>query len=149
MLTGRETVAAGTMAAILAGIGIQPALARPALAEAAPHAEIDRELYLAVSDGFTRQAWRHGGQTWIETRDVLSLREDEVIRITIANDRPGSRVISLGDERDLMLLRAGETRSVTLAIRQLHGFRISVMGEPMITRAATVRPNYSAYANVI
>jgi hypothetical protein len=145
MLTRRETMIAGTAAAILAGIGIQPAHAEPAPDTTA----IDRELHLALSDGFTRQAWRYGGQTWVETRDVLTLHEDEVIRITITNDRPGSRVISLGSERDLIMLRAGETKSVTLTIRQLQGFRVSVMGEPMITRAATVRPNYGAHANVI
>ncbi len=78
----------------------------------------------------------------------MTLHEDEVIRITITNDRPGSRVISLGSERDLVM-RAGETKSVTLTIRQLQGFRVSVMGEPMITRAATVRLNYGAHANVI
>jgi hypothetical protein len=144
MLSRREVVVAGTAAAILAGIGIQPALAEPS-----GHTDIDRELRMAVSDGFTRQAWVHGGQTWIETRDVLSLHEDEVIRITIANDRPGSRVISIGDDRELMLLRQGEMKSVTLTIRQLQGFRISVMGEPMITRPATVRANRGARANVI
>lgn len=145
MLNRREVVLAGTAAAILAGIGIQPAHAAPS-----PDASrIDRELHLSVSDGFTRQTWRHGGQTWVETRDVMTLHEDEVIRVTIANDRPGARVISLGSDRDLIALRPGETKSITLTIRQLHGFRVSVMGEPMITRAATVRPNYSAPANVI
>jgi hypothetical protein len=145
MLTRRDTMIAGTAAAILAGIGIQPAFAGPA----PDTPQIDRELHLAVSDGFTRQAWRYGGQTWVETRDVMTLHEDEVIRVTITNDRPGSRVIALGSERELMLLRQGETKSVAMTIRQLEGFRISVMGEPMITRAATVRPNYGAHANVI
>ena len=148
MLSRREVVVAGTAAAILAGIGIQPALALSSDG-AAPHVEIDRELRLAVSDGFARQLWVHGGQVWGETRDVLTLHEDEVIRITVTNDRPGSRVIAVGDERELMLLRAGETKSVTMTIRQLDGFRISVMGEPMIMRAAMVRPNYGAHANVI
>jgi hypothetical protein len=144
MITRRHAVAAGSGAAILAAIGIFPASAAPQ-----PEAgEVDRELRLAISDGFTRQTWIYAGQKWTETRDIVTFHEDELVRITITNDRPGARVISFGGDRELMRLGPGETRSMVLGISRLDAFEISVMGQPMITRAAKVRANYGAHANV-
>src|SRR5262245_51590206 len=110
-LTRRETLASGTAAAILAGIGISPAHAEPL-----PHdASADRELRLAVSDGFTRQTWLYAGQVWSETRDTLVFHEDETIRITIANDQRGDRVILLGEDQ-MVRVRQGEMRSVVMRV---------------------------------
>jgi hypothetical protein len=145
MTTRRDTVAAGSAAAILASIGIFPAFA--ALEHEA--ARIDRELRLSISDGFTRQVWLHAGEQWTETRDVLSFRDEELVRITITNDRPGARVISFGAGRELMRLRPGETRSIVLDIGRPGTFDISVIDQPMITRPAKVRANADAFANVI
>src|SRR6185436_15251765 len=77
-MTGpRDIVVAEASAAILAGIGIYPASAKPIHIRTA----IDRELCLSVSDGFTRQTWRRQGHSWTETRDVLSVNEPECITV--------------------------------------------------------------------
>ena len=143
MLTRRETLASGTAAAILAGIGISPAGAQPL-----PHDEAsDRELRLAVSDGFTRQTWIYGGQRWSETRDTLVFHEDETIRITIANDQRGDRVIALGEDQ-MIRVKEGEARSVVMRVASLAPFAIAVADQPMISRMVQVRANYGAHANV-
>ena len=141
--TRRETILAGSAAAILAGIGIFPAHAEPL-----PHDEsADRELRLMVSDGFTRQFWVYGGQTWSETRDTLTFHEDETIRITIANDQRGDRVIALGEEQ-MIRVKQGEVRSVVMRVASLKPFAIAVADQPMISRQVQVRANYGAHANV-
>ena len=143
MLTRRETLASGTAAAILAGIGISPAHADPL-----PHdASADRELRLAVSDGFTRQTWIYGGQVWNEARDTLVFHEDETIRITIANDQRGDRVIALGEDQ-MIRVKQGEMRSIVMRITSLRTFSIAVADQPMISRLVQVRANYGAHANV-
>jgi hypothetical protein len=144
MLTRRETLASGTAAAILAGIGISPVYAEPL-----PHdASADRELRLAVSDGFTRQTWIYAGQMWSETRDTLVFHEDETIRITIANDQRGDRVIALGEDQ-MIRVRQGEARSVVMRIASLKPFSIAVADQPMISRGVQVRASYGARANVV
>jgi hypothetical protein len=144
MLTRREVIVSGTAAAILAGIGISPALAEPAHATT----PVDRELRLAVSDGFARQSWTYAGQTWTETRDVMTFHEDETVRVTIVNDQRGDRVVSFGEGRDMLLVRQGQSRTIILKIENLQTFSIAVADQPMISRQATVRPNYGAHANV-
>jgi hypothetical protein len=143
MLTSHETLASGTAAAILAGIGISLAHAEPL-----PHDEAwDRELRLAVSDGFTRQTWIYGGQVWSETRDTLVFHENETIRITIANDQRGDRVIALGEDQ-MIRVKQGEMRSVVMRVASLRAFAIAVADQPMISRQVQVRANYGAHANV-
>jgi hypothetical protein len=140
----RDAMAAATCTAILAGVGILPANA-----EASRHEdfEIDRELVLAVSDGFSRQTWRHAGQVWNETRDELMMHEDERIRVHITNDMPGVRVISLGDDMPVRRVRTGETITIDLTISRLAGFMISVVGQPALSRPVRVRPSDGAQAN--
>jgi FtsP/CotA-like multicopper oxidase with cupredoxin domain len=142
-VTRRETIVAGTAVAILAGIGISPASADPL-----PHdAFADRELRLSISDGFTRQTWFYAGQVWSETRDTLVFHEDETIRITIANDQRGDRVIALGEDQ-MIRVKQGEVRSVVLRIASLRTFSIAVADQPMFSRTVQVRANYGAHANV-
>jgi hypothetical protein len=139
----REAMAAASCAATLAGIGISPASAAPVRA---PNNEIDRELRLAISDGFARQLWVNGGGSWTETRDVLAMHEDEIIRVVIFNDTPGVRVISFGDNRPHLRIRPGEMKSLDLAIDSSEPFTIAVVGQPPISRPVKVRANDSASA---
>lgn len=145
MITRREAMAASAAAAVLAGIGISPASA-----EAARFAdsELDRELSLAVSDGFSRQTWRYAGQVWTETRDTLSFHEDEHIRVYITNDMPGVRVVSLGDDGPVQRVRPGETVAIDLTVDRLDDFMISVAGQPALSRPVRVRPSYGAHPNI-
>lgn len=145
MLKYSEAMAAATCAAILAGIGILPAHAESQRHE---DFEVDRELSLAVSDGFTRQTWRHAGQVWTETRDTLSLHEDECLRIYVTNDAPGVRVISFGEDLPARRVRAGETISIDMTVSRLEGFTIAVIDQPALSRPVRVRATYGANANV-
>jgi hypothetical protein len=147
-VTRRETVLAGTAIAILAGIGISPATAEPLPHDtSADGASADRELRLSISDGFTRQTWLHAGQVWSETRDTLVFHENETIRITIANDQRGDRVIALGEEQ-MIRVKQGEIRSVVMRVSSLKAFVIAVADQPMFSRLVQVRPSYGAHANV-
>jgi len=139
-MTGpRDIVVAEASAAILAGIGIYPASAKPIHIRTA----IDRELCLSVSDGFTRQTWRRQGHSWTETRDVLSVNEPECIRITVLNDMPGPRVVSFGAAR-LLRIPSGELGSMTVQADSDEPFSISVVGEPAISRPVRVRSHEDA-----
>lgn len=142
----REAMAAASCAAALAAIGISPANAGPLRA---PHNEIDRELRLRISDGFSRQTWAHSGQQWTETRDTLSMHEDEIVRVSIFNDTPSVRVISFGDTRPHLRIRPGEGASIDLFVDQLDPFEIAVVGQPPLSRPVKVRASYGAYANVV
>jgi hypothetical protein len=142
-MTGRrDTVAAEASAAILAGIGIYPASAEPIRTRTT----IDRELCLSISDGFTRQTWRRQGHSWSETRDVLSLKEHECIRITVLNDMPGLRVVSLGGDR-MLRIPSGELRSATVLADSAEPFVISVVGQPALSRPVRVRTSEDANAS--
>jgi hypothetical protein len=145
LLKHSEAMAAATCAAILASIGILPAHSEP---ERHEDFEIDRELSLAVSDGFSRQTWRHAGQVSNETRDALLMHEDERVRVYITNDMPGVRVISFGDDQPVRRVRTGETIAIDLTISRLAGFSISVVGQPALSRPVRIRTNHSAYADV-
>ncbi|MDP3739717.1 MAG: hypothetical protein Q8R02_20180 [Hyphomonadaceae bacterium] len=145
MLKHSEAMAAATCVAILAGIGISPAFAEPQRHE---DFEVDRELVLAVSDGFSRQTWRYAGQVWSETRDTLLMHEDERVRVYITNDMPGVRVISFGDDQPARRVRAGETISADLTMDHARGFTIAVVGQPAFSRPVRVRANYVAHANM-
>jgi hypothetical protein len=143
MSTPRETMVATINAAILASIGITPAHAEPLELD---DVELDRELQMRISNGFTTQIWAYAGQVWKETADILALHEDECVRITIANDTPTVRVVSVGPGR-ILRIRPGETANVDLAVRSLTPFSIDVVGVPAFTRPVTVRANYTAHAN--
>ena len=136
----RDAMAAATCTAILAGVGILSADA-----EASRHEdfEIDRELVLAVSDGFSRQTWRYAGQVWNETRDELTMHEDERIRVYVTNDMPGVRVVSFGDDMPVRRVRTGETIMIDLTISHLAGFMISVVGQPALSASARVTASTS------
>ena len=140
-----EAMASAAATAVLASIGISPAHA-----ERQRHSdfEIDRELSLAVSDGFTRQTWRQAGQVWTETRDTLSMREEERVRIYVTNDMPGARVISFGDENPVQRVRTGETIAVDLTITRPDSFVISVVGQPALSRPVRVRTNGGDRLNI-
>ena len=134
-MTGRrDTVAAEASAAILAGIGIYPATAKPIPVRTT----IDRELCLSISDGFTRQTWRRHGHSWTETRDVVALNEHECIRITVLNDMPGLRVVSLGGDR-MLRIPSGELRSAMVMVDSAEPFLVSVVGQPALSRPVRVR----------
>ena len=120
-------------AAILAGIGILPSNVQPLTLNAL----VDRELILSVSDGFTRQTWVCEGNVTRETREALSLEEGEHVRITIANDMRGVRVITIGDGR-MLRLSAGQSGSIDVAARPGLEFAIEVVGQPAFSRAVKV-----------
>ena len=69
------------------------------------------------------------------------------MRITIANDTPTVRVVSVGANR-IFRIRPGETANVDLAVRSLMPFSIDVVGVPAFTRPVTVRPSDEARARV-
>jgi FtsP/CotA-like multicopper oxidase with cupredoxin domain len=136
---------AAASAAILAGIGISPAFAEPLSHE---DFEIDRELRMRISNGFTTQIWAYGGQVWRETQDTLCFHEDERVRISIRNDTPFVRVVTVGHDR-VLRIRPRETASIDLTIASLEAFSIDVVGLPAFSRPARIRANYGAHANVI
>jgi hypothetical protein len=145
MITRREAIAASAATVVLAGIGISPAHADVRHFD---EGEIDRELSLAISDGFSRQTWRYAGQVWTETRDTLSFHEDEHIRVYVTNDMLGVRVISLGDDRPVRRVRPGETIAIDLMVDGVDDFIISVAGQPAISRPVRVRASYGAHPNI-
>ncbi len=144
MPSKRETMVATTNAAILASIGITPAHAEPLELE---DFELDRELQMRISNGFTTQIWAYAGQVWKETADTVALHEDECVRINIANDTPTVRVVSVGPNR-IVRIRPGETANVDLAVRSCTPFSIDVVGVPAFSRPVSVRASYRAHANV-
>jgi RNase P/RNase MRP subunit p29 len=121
-------------AAILAGIGIFSLNIQPLTS----NGFVDRELILSVSDGFTRQAWVIDGRVTRETRETLSLEDGEHVRITIANDTPGVRVITLGDGR-LLRLAAGQSGAIDVTGRRGAEFSINVVGQPALSRPVKVQ----------
>ena len=144
MSTRRETMVATTAAAILAGIGITPAHAE---SQELKDSALDRELQMRISNGFTTQIWAYGGQIWKETADILSLHEDECVRISISNDTPVVRVVSVG-HLHMLRIRPGETAAVDLAVKSLEAFSIDVVGVPAFSRPVTVRAAYGGHANL-
>jgi hypothetical protein len=142
MHAGHEGTVATIAAAILASIGITPAHADPLELD---DGELDRELQMRISNGFTTQIWAYAGQVWKETADILSLHEDECVRISISNDTPIVRVVSIGPNR-ILRIGPGETANVDLAVRSLTPFSIDVVGVPAFTRPVTVRPGHGAHA---
>ena len=126
-------------AALLAGIGILPSNAQPLTR----NTFIDRELLLSVSDGFTRQAWVVDGRVSRETRERLSFTDGEHVRITIANDMPGVRVITIGDGR-MLRLAAGQGGSIDVTCRRDEEFAIEVVGQPSLSRPAKVERRSNA-----
>ncbi len=144
MPTRRESMVATINAAILASIGISPAHAEPLELQ---DCELDRELQMRISNGFTTQIWAYAGQVWKETADTVALHEDECVRINIANDTPTVRVVSVGPNR-IVRIRPGETANVDLAVRSCTPFSIDVVGVPAFSRPVSVRASYRAHANV-
>jgi hypothetical protein len=143
MPTRYETMVAATNAATLAGIGITPAYAEPLEFE---DSELDRELQMRISNGFTTQIWAYEGQVWKETADTLALHKDECVRISIANDTPIVRVVSVG-RGQMVRIRPGETAVVDLAVNSFTPFSIDVVGVPAFSRPVTVRAGYGADVN--
>ena len=139
----RATMAEASCAATLAAIGITSASAAP---RRMTQGEIDRELRLRVSDGFCRQTWNDQGEVWTETRDRLVMREDEIVRIGILNDTSSVRVISFGDRRPLLRIRAGETATIDLFVDSREPFEISVVGQPPLSRPVQVRASENVQA---
>ncbi|HEX5007409.1 MAG TPA: hypothetical protein VFV70_09875 [Hyphomonadaceae bacterium] len=146
MSAGSESMVASITAAILASVGITPAHAAPL--EFDDDAEFDRELQMRISNGFTTQIWAYAGEVWKETADILALHEDECVRITIANDTPTVRVVSVGPGR-VLRIRPGETANVDLAVTSLLPFSIDVVGVPAFTRPVTVRASNCARTAIV
>jgi hypothetical protein len=121
-------------AAILAGIGIMPSGIQPLTR----NAFVDRELILSVSDGFARQTWVRDGRVTRETRETLAMENGEHVRITVANDMPGVRVITIGDGR-MLRLSPGQSGSIDVTGRGDVGFVIAVVGQPALSRAVKVQ----------
>lgn len=145
MSTRHETIVAAINAATLASIGITAAHAEPLELD---DVELDRELQMRISNGFTTQIWAYASEVWKETADTLALHEDEYVRISIANDTPTVRVVSFGPGR-MLRIRPGETANVDLAVRSLAPFSIDVVGLPAFTRPVTVRPGYGAHGSIV
>jgi hypothetical protein len=137
----RDAMAAASCAATLASIGIMPADTRPTRAA---NNEFDRELRLTISDAFSRQMWVSSGRSWIETRDVLAMNEDEIVRIIVFNDTPAVKVISFGDNRPHLRIRPGEMKSLDLTVDSREPFTIAVVGQPPMSRPVKVRADASA-----
>ena len=134
MLNHTSATAPGLLPAILAAIGITPARSQPLT----HHRHVDCELILTVSDGFSRQAWVRNGQVRREMRDALLVDQNEHIRITVSNDMPGVRVVSVGDGR-LLRIGAGASASIDVAARAEGSFIIEVIGEPAVSRPVDVQ----------
>lgn len=132
----RAAMAEASCTATLAAIGINSVHASPTRTT---QGQFDRELHLRVSDGFTRQSWRDGLQTWNETRDTLAMHKDEIVRITIVNDTPAVRVVSLGDGRPMLRIRSGEAACIDLFIDSFEAFEIAVVGQPPLSRPVRIR----------
>ncbi len=132
----REAMAAAGCAATLAGIGITPANAPPTRAA---RDEFDRELRLSIGNAFSRQTWVQSGRQWSETRDALSVAEDEIIRVRIFNDTPGVRVVSFGDARPMLRIRPDEWATIDLFVEDGEPFEIAVVGQPPLSRPVKVR----------
>ena len=132
----RAAMAEASCTATLAAIGINSVHASPTRTT---QGQFDRELHLRVSDGFTRQSWRDGLHTWNETRDTLAMHKDEIVRITIVNDTPAVRVVSLGDGRPMLRIRAGEAACIDLFIDSFETFEIAVVGQPPLSRPVRIR----------
>lgn len=132
----RAAMAEASCTATLAAIGISSAAAAPTRMT---QGQIDRELRLWVSDGFSRQTWNDNGDVWTETRDTLAMREDEIVRISILNDTPSVCVISFGDRRPMLRIRPGEASSVDLFVDSREPFEIAVVGQPPMSRPVRVR----------
>jgi hypothetical protein len=139
MLNHDTIIAHEASPAVLAAIGITPLGSRP-LIRTGP---VDRELILSVSDGFTRQTWLRDDQLLSESRDMLSVGQHEHIRITVSNDMPGVRVVSVGDSR-LMRIRSGCSASIDVAASATGDFVIKVIGEPAISRPVAVQARKAA-----
>ncbi len=141
MLSHDTAIAPEISTAILAAIGIAPLGSQPLV-----HAGlVNRELKLSVSDGFSRQTWEQEGEVRHEARDTLLLDQNEHIRITVTNDMPGVRVVSVGDGR-LLRIRPGESASMDVGARSTGGFTIAVVGEPAVSRQVYVRARRRAGA---
>jgi hypothetical protein len=121
-------------ATTLAAVGILSSNVQPLTRNAL----VDRELVLSVSDGFTRQTWVKEGRVRRETRGTLSLVDGELVRITIANDTPGVRVVTVGDGR-LLRLSPGQSGSIAVAGRRDAEFTIEVVGQPAFSRPVKVQ----------
>jgi RNase P/RNase MRP subunit p29 len=126
-------------AALLAAVGILPSNVQPLTR----NAFVDRELIMSVSDGFTRQTWVIDGRVIRETRETLSFVDDEVVRITVANDTLGVRVITVGDGR-MLRLSAGQSGSIDVVSRRGVEFAIAVVGQPAFSRLVMVRDKADA-----
>jgi len=135
----RESSVMQDAAAILAVIGIVSSNA-PSLTRAG---FVSRELLLSVSDGFTRQTWVQDGRVRRETRETLSMDDGEHVRITITNDMPGVRVVTLGDGR-MLRLPAGQSRSIDVSARHGEEFSIDVVGQPALSRPVKAQHKASA-----
>ncbi|MDP3493102.1 MAG: hypothetical protein Q8R82_08295 [Hyphomonadaceae bacterium] len=132
----RAAMAEASCTATLAAIGITSI---HAASTRTTQGQFDRELHLRVSDGFTRQSWRNGLQTWNETRDTLAMEKDEIVRITIVNDTPAVRVVSLGDGRAMLRIRPGDAACIDLFVDSFDPFEIAVVGQPPLSRPVRVR----------
>ena len=144
MPAGNESMVATITAAILASVGITPVHAEPLELE---DGELDRELQMRISNGFTTQIWAYAGEVWKETADILSLHKDECVRISIANDTPTVRVVSVGPGR-ILRIRPGETANVDLAVTSFAPFSIDVVGLPAFTRPVTVRAGHGDHVHL-
>jgi RNase P/RNase MRP subunit p29 len=129
-----SSIAQQNGAALLAAIGILPSNAQPFTR----NAFVDRELIITVSDGFTRQTWVVDGRVTRETRETLSITGGELVRITVANDTPNVRVITVGDGR-MLRLSAGQSGSIDVAGQRGAEFAIEVVGRPAFSRLVKVQ----------
>jgi hypothetical protein len=141
MLSHDTVIAHEASPAILAAIGITPLRSQPLTRPGF----IDRELILSVSDGFSRQTWVREGQVRRETQDTLCLDPHEQVRITISNDMPGVRIISVGDGR-LLRIPSGASASIDVTTPLQGGFTIRVVGEPAVSRPIDVQTRRRASA---
>lgn len=105
----------------------------------APHGEFDRELRLAIGDGFTRQTWVEAGRHWSETRDTLAMHAGEIVRIRVFNDTAGICLIAFGNARLMLRVRPGQCETLDLLLDSLTHVEIYVIGQPPMSRPARVR----------
>lgn len=122
------------------------ALAGAAFADTRHGEPADRLLQLSISDNFTTQEWVADGQNRTERRNRLVLFEGETIELTIRNDTPEQRFITLGRGFSGVPIAPGRSQVIRFRVQLDGHYAIGLQpqgGYPRITvveLTAEVRP---------
>lgn len=127
VITRRQVLVGASCLAVGIGGGLAVfAFPRPVPALTQP-ASLLSELTLRLADGFRRQTWTYGGQTWDERRDIIDLFEGEGIRLTLINDTGDAVELTAAGPFTGAILRAGETKSAWLRVNAPGAFDLQAI----------------------